>query len=97
MLTAQEISENRLEMREFNHRMTNVPATLQAIFRRGFSQSRDQCIRRAMTQQGAAGRQRVTQQLSGLRLPLGKPEYSCANLSRLETLSAGRIISPSEV
>ena len=95
MLTAQEISENWLGMCEFNHRMTNVLARLQAIFRRGFSRFRDQCIRPAMTQQSAAGRRRV--QLSGLRLPLGKPEYSCANLSRLETLSARRIISPSEV
>jgi hypothetical protein len=95
MLTAQEISENRLEMWEFNHRMTNVLARLQATFRRGLFQFRDQCVRPTMTQQSAAGRRRV--QLSGLRLPLGKPEYSCANLSRLETLSAGRIISPSEV
>jgi two-component sensor histidine kinase len=41
---------SRLEVREANHRMMNVLATLQAIFRRGFSQFNDQCVRSAVTQ-----------------------------------------------
>jgi two-component sensor histidine kinase len=50
MSIAQATSESRLEVREANHRMMNVLATLQAIFRRGFSQFSDQCVRSAVTQ-----------------------------------------------
>jgi two-component sensor histidine kinase len=50
MLTAQEIGEDKLELREANHRMMNVLATLQAVFRRKFSQFGDQRVRSAAAQ-----------------------------------------------
>src|SRR5487761_204502 len=50
MSMAQATTESRLEVREANHRMMNVLASLQAIFRRGFSQFTDHHVRSAVTQ-----------------------------------------------
>src|ERR1700734_2378227 len=50
MLKIRETNENRLEVREVNHRMMNVLATLLANFRREFSQFSDPGVRGAATQ-----------------------------------------------
>src|ERR1700722_14396932 len=50
MLKAQRISEDRLAVRETNHRTKNVLAMLLANFRREFSQFSDPCVRGAATQ-----------------------------------------------
>jgi two-component sensor histidine kinase len=50
MLKIRETNEDRLEVREVNHRMMNVLATLLANFRREFSQFSDPGVRGAATQ-----------------------------------------------
>jgi two-component sensor histidine kinase len=50
MLTAREIGGDGLEIREANHRMMNLLATLLAIFRRQFSRFDDERVRSSVAQ-----------------------------------------------
>ena len=44
MVPPRQMSEDRLDVREANHRMINMLATLLALFHRNFSKFSDQCV-----------------------------------------------------
>jgi two-component sensor histidine kinase len=45
MLEPRQMNEDRLDVREANHRMMNTLAILLALFHRNFSEFSDQCVR----------------------------------------------------
>jgi two-component sensor histidine kinase len=49
MVPPRQMSEDRLDVREANHRMINTLATLPALFHSNFSKFRDRCVCGAVT------------------------------------------------